>query len=171
MTESTTPLRIGFGHDIHAIVPDRELWLGGVRIPHSCGLKGHSDADVLVHAVMDALLGAAALGDIGMLFPDTDPTYRGISSMLLLERVMNLIRDAGFCVVNLDTMIQCESPKISPHRDAIRESLARGLGLDRSRVSVKAGTNEGFDAVGERRAMACEAVVLLESRRKVGCGS
>lgn len=171
MSEGMGGFRIGFGHDIHAFAPDRELWLGGVRIPHSCGLKGHSDADVLVHAVMDALLGAAALGDIGMLFPDTDPAYRGISSMLLLERVKNLIQNAGFCVANLDTMIHCESPKISPHRDAIRESLARGLGLDKSRVSVKAGTNEGFDSVGERRAMACDAVVLLESRRAVGSGS
>ncbi len=170
MNDGMSSLRIGFGHDIHALVPDRELWLGGVRIPHSCGLKGHSDADALLHAVMDSLLGAAALGDIGMLFPDTDPAYRGISSMLLLERVMNLIDEAGFCVVNIDTMIHCESPKISPHREAIRASLARGLRIDMSRVSVKAGTNEGFDAVGERRAMVCNAVVLLESRRNVGCG-
>lgn len=170
MNGEMSGLRIGFGHDIHALVPDRELWLGGVRIPHSYGLKGHSDADALLHAVMDALLGAAALGDIGMLFPDTDPAYRGISSMLLLERVMSRIEEAGFCVVNIDTVIQCESPKISPHREAIRESLARGLRIDKSRVSVKAGTNEGFDAVGERRAMVCNAVVLLESRRNVGCG-
>ncbi len=112
---------------------------------------------------MDALLGAAALGDIGMLFPDTDPAYRGISSMSLLGRVMERISAAGFRVVNIDTMIHCERPKIAPHRDAIRDALAAGLKIDRARVSVKAGTNEGFDAVGERRAIACRAVVLLES--------
>ncbi|HOY67428.1 MAG TPA: 2-C-methyl-D-erythritol 2,4-cyclodiphosphate synthase [Candidatus Ozemobacteraceae bacterium] len=163
MSTATTPLRIGFGHDIHALVPDRELWLGGVRLPFELGLKGHSDADALLHAVMDALLGAAALGDIGMLFPDTDPAYRGISSMSLLGRVMERISAAGFRVVNIDTMIHCERPKIAPHRDAIRDALAAGLKIDRARVSVKAGTNEGFDAVGERRAIACRAVVLLES--------
>jgi len=163
MNSVSTRLRIGFGHDIHALVPDRELWLGGIRIPHEFGLQGHSDADALLHAVMDALLGAAALGDIGMLFPDSDPAYRGISSRILLDRVMGRLHEAGYRVVNLDTMIHCERPKIGPHREAIRESLAGGLNIDKHRVSVKAGTNEGFDAVGEKKAMVCKAVVLIES--------
>jgi 2-C-methyl-D-erythritol 2,4-cyclodiphosphate synthase len=154
-------LRIGLGHDIHAFAEGRELWLGGVKLPHDRGLRGHSDADALIHAIMDALLGAAGLGDIGQLFPDTDPAYRGISSRLLLERVMERIRAAGFKVVNLDTMIHCERPRIGPHRDQMRATLAEILGIEPGLVSIKAGTNEGFDAVGRGEALACQAIVLL----------
>ncbi|NLI75345.1 MAG: 2-C-methyl-D-erythritol 2,4-cyclodiphosphate synthase [Candidatus Riflebacteria bacterium] len=157
-----TGLRIGSGQDIHAFAAGRELWLGGVRIPHEKGLAGHSDADALVHAVMDAILGALALGDIGMHFPDTDARYKGISSLELLARVRQLMTEAGFRVANLDTMICCETPKIGPHREAIRRSLAQALGVGTDAVSVKAGTREKFDAVGRGEALECHAVVLLE---------
>ncbi len=156
-----TGFRIGLGHDIHAFDPSRELWLGGVRIPHDSGLRGHSDADALVHAVMDALLGALALGDIGQLFPDTDERYRGADSMKLLEEVVRQIRDRGYRVVNLDCIIHCEKPRIAPHRQPMRASLAKALGVEIGEVSIKAGTNEGFDAVGRGEALACQAVVLL----------
>ncbi len=155
-------LRIGSGQDIHAFAAGRELWLGGVRVPHEKGLAGHSDADALVHAVMDAILGALALGDIGMHFPDTDARYQGISSLDLLARVRQLMTEAGFRIGNLDTMICCESPKIGPHREAIRRSLAQALGVGIDAVSVKAGTREKFDAVGRGEALECHAVVLLE---------
>ena len=153
--------RIGYGEDIHALVEGRELWLGGVRIPHDKGLQGHSDADALIHAIMDAMLGACALGDIGHLFPDTDPAYRGISSLKLLAEVVRRVREAGFTVGNLDTMILCERPKIAPHRQAMREALAQALGTSIDRVSIKAGTNEGFDASGRGEAIVCKAVALL----------
>lgn len=157
-----TGLRIGSGQDIHAFATGRELWLGGVRIPHEKGLVGHSDADALLHAVMDAILGALALGDIGMHFPDSDARYKGISSLELLARVRQLMTEAGFRVGNLDTMICCETPKIGPHREAIRCSLAQALGVATEAVSVKAGTRETFDAVGRGEALECHAVVLLE---------
>ncbi|MFZ2957120.1 MAG: 2-C-methyl-D-erythritol 2,4-cyclodiphosphate synthase [Candidatus Ozemobacteraceae bacterium] len=153
--------RIGFGEDIHALVPDRELWLGGVKIPFDRGLDGHSDADALLHAIMDALLGALALGDIGSLFPNTDEAYRGISSMKLLDEVMRLVRERGKCVGNLDTMILCERPKIGPHRETMRLTLASALGVNADAISIKAGTNERFDAVGRGEAILCKAVVLL----------
>lgn len=164
-------LRIGQGQDIHAFAPGRPLWLGGVEIPHDQGLAGHSDADVLVHAVMDALLGALALGDIGMHFPDTDPAYRGISSMKLLAQVRHLIESRGYRVVNLDTMICCERPRIGPYREAIRSSLAAALGVDPGVVSVKAGTREKFDAVGRGEALECHAIVLLAASAGWGSGS
>ncbi|MBF0499422.1 MAG: 2-C-methyl-D-erythritol 2,4-cyclodiphosphate synthase [Candidatus Riflebacteria bacterium] len=156
-------MRIGYGEDIHALVDGRELWLGGVKIPFERGLDGHSDADALLHAVMDALLGALALDDIGKLFPNTDPAYRGISSMKLLEHVMRLVCARGRRVSNLDTVILCEHPKIGPHRAAMRASIASALGIDIDAVSIKAGTNEGFDAVGRGQAIQCKAIVLLEA--------
>jgi len=116
--------RIGLGHDIHALVEGRELWLGGVKIPYHLGLKGHSDADALIHAIMDAMLGALALGDIGCLFPDSDSTYKGISSMKLLGEVMKKVVAKGFAVNNIDCMIHCEKPKIAPHRAAMVETLS-----------------------------------------------
>ena len=153
--------RIGLGHDIHALVEGRELWLGGVKIPYHLGLKGHSDADALIHAIMDAMLGALALGDIGCLFPDSDSTYKGISSMKLLGEVMKKVVAKGFAVNNIDCMIHCEKPKIAPHRAAMVETLSAALQIDADRISIKAGTNEGFDAVGQGMAISCQAVVML----------
>ena len=155
-------MRIGQGYDVHKLVPDRELILGGVTIPYEKGLLGHSDADVLTHAVMDALLGAAALGDIGKLFPDTDAAYAGISSILLLERVAERLREAGYAVVNLDATVLAQAPKLAPYRERMRENLARVLALDASRVSVKATTEEGLGFTGEGLGIAAHAVALLE---------
>lgn len=153
--------RIGLGHDIHALVEGRELWLGGVKIPYHLGLKGHSDADALIHAIMDAILGALAIGDIGCLFPDTDPAYKGISSILLLQEVVKRTLDKGYVIGNLDCMIHCERPKIAPHRAAMIQALSEAMQISPDRISVKAGTNEGFDAVGKGSAIACQAIVLM----------
>jgi len=155
-------IRIGIGHDIHAFSPDRDLWLGGVKVPFDKGLLGHSDADALLHAIMDAMLGALALGDIGKHFPDTDPKYKGISSMALLSRVMDKIRDLGFKVGNVDSHILCQLPKIAPFRDEMRKNISIALNVSINKISVKAGTNEGFDSIGRGEALACQAVVLLQ---------
>lgn len=160
-----TALRIGHGYDVHRLVEGRALILGGVTVPYEKGLLGHSDADVLTHAVMDALLGAAALGDIGKLFPDTDEAYRGISSVLLLERVAERLRAEGFAVVNVDATVLAQAPKLAPYREAMRENLARALGLDLSCVSVKATTEEGLGFTGEGLGIAAHAVALLEKMR------
>ncbi len=160
-----TNLRIGHGYDVHRLTEGRELILGGVSVPYEKGLLGHSDADVLTHAVMDALLGAAALGDIGGLFPDTDAAYAGISSLLLLERVAERLREAGYAVVNVDATILTQAPKLAPYRERMREQLARALGLDVSRVSVKATTEEGLGFTGEGLGIAAHAVALLEKIR------
>lgn len=157
-----TGLRIGHGYDIHRLTEGRRLILGGVEVPYEKGLLGHSDADVLTHAVMDALLGAAALGDIGKLFPDTDAAYAGISSILLLERVAERLREAGYAVVNLDATVLAQAPKLAPYRERMRENLARALSLDTSRVSVKATTEEGLGFTGEGLGIAAHAVALLE---------
>ena len=157
-----TGLRIGHGYDVHRLTEGRRLILGGVEVPYEKGLLGHSDADVLTHAVMDALLGAAALGDIGKLFPDTDAAYAGISSILLLERVAERLREAGYAVVNLDATVLAQAPKLAPHRERMRENLARALSLDTSRVSVKATTEEGLGFTGEGLGIAAHAVALLE---------
>ena len=157
-----TALRIGHGYDVHRLVEGRALILGGVTIPWERGLDGHSDADVLTHAVMDALLGAAALGDIGKLFPDTDAAYAGISSILLLERVAERLREAGYAVVNLDATVLAQAPKLAPYRERMRENLARVLALDASCVSVKATTEEGLGFTGEGLGIAAHAVALLE---------
>lgn len=157
-----TGLRIGHGYDVHRLTEGRRLILGGVEVPYEKGLLGHSDADVLTHAVMDALLGAAALGDIGKLFPDTDAAYAGISSILLLERVAERLREAGYAVVNLDATVLVQAPKLAPYRERMRENLARALSLDTSRVSVKATTEEGLGFTGEGLGIAAHAVALLE---------
>jgi 2-C-methyl-D-erythritol 2,4-cyclodiphosphate synthase len=154
-------IRVGLGHDIHALVEGRELWLGGEKIPFEKGLLGHSDADALLHAIMDALLGALALGDIGRLFPDSDDAYKGIASSKLTEIVVGKVENAGYQISNVDCIIHAEKPKISPHRYRITSSIARLLKIGDDRVSVKSGTNEGFDAVGEQRAICCQAIVLL----------
>ena len=157
-----TGLRIGHGYDVHRLTEGRRLILGGVEVPYEKGLLGHSDADVLTHAVMDALLGAAALGDIGKLFPDTDAAYAGISSILLLERVAERLREAGYAVVNLDATVLAQAPKLAPYREQMRENLARVLALDNSCVSVKATTAEGLGFTGEGLGIAAHAVALLE---------
>ena len=157
-----TGLRIGHGYDVHRLTEGRRLILGGVEVPYEKGLLGHSDADVLTHAVMDALLGAAALGDIGKLFPDTDAAYAGISSILLLERVAERLREAGYAVVNLDATVLAQAPKLAPYRERMRENLARVLALVASRVSVKATTEEGLGFTGEGLGIAAHAVALLE---------
>ena len=157
-----TGLRIGHGYDVHRLTEGRRLILGGVEVPYEKGLLGHSDADVLTHAVMDALLGAAALGDIGKLFPDTDAAYAGISSILLLECVAERLREAGYAVVNLDATVLAQAPKLAPYRERMRENLAHVLALDASRVSVKATTEEGLGFTGEGLGIAAHAVALLE---------
>lgn len=155
-------MRIGHGYDVHRLVPDRALILGGVTIPWDYGLLGHSDADVLTHAVMDALLGAAGLGDIGHLFPDTDPAYAGADSLVLLGQVMERLDRAGLRVGNVDTTLLAQRPKLAPHIPAMRANLARVLGVDPGRVNVKATTEEGLGFTGAGEGMAAHAVCLLE---------
>ena len=157
-------MRIGHGYDVHRLIndPERRLVLGGVELPSELALEGHSDADVLTHAVMDALLGALALGDIGKLFPDTDDRYLGISSMLLLEKVMELVRAAGASVSNIDATVIAQRPRLAGYIDDMRASLAAALGVDVSRVSVKATTEEKLGFTGRGEGIAAHAVVLLE---------
>ena len=157
-----TNLRIGHGYDVHRLVPGRRLILGGVEIPWEKGLLGHSDADVLVHAVMDALAGAARLGDIGKLFPDTDPAYRGISSLKLLGEVGRLLRERGFAVVNLDATLLAQAPKVAPYKAQMAENIAAALGIEADRVNVKATTEEGLGFTGDGSGMAAHAVALVE---------
>lgn len=157
-----TNLRIGHGYDVHRLAERRKLILGGVEIPYEKGLLGHSDADVLVHAVMDAMLGAAALGDIGRLFPDSSADFAGISSMVLLQRVCEKLNEEGFALVNLDCTLLAQAPKIAPYREKIRENLAAALDVPVSSVSMKATTEEGLGFTGEGLGMAAHAVVLLE---------
>ena len=155
-------MRIGHGYDVHKLVPCRDLILGGVKIPYELGLLGHSDADVLLHAVMDALLGAAALRDIGYHFPDTDMRYKGISSMELLGCVAEKIAQAGFQVGNIDVTLLAQRPKIKPFIPQMVENIASVLGIDAGRVNVKATTEEGLGFTGSMEGMACHAVCLLE---------
>ena len=155
-------MRIGHGYDVHRLVEGRKLILGGQEIPYELGLLGHSDADVLTHAVMDALLGAAGLWDIGHAFPDTDPAYAGISSLLLLERVMEMLRDKGLRVGNVDATILAQRPKLAAYIPAMRQALARTMGVDEARVNVKATTEEGLGFTGRGEGMAAHAVALLE---------
>ena len=157
-----TKLRVGHGYDVHRLTEGRRLVLGGVEVPYEKGLLGHSDADVLTHAVMDALLGATPLGDIGKLFPDTDEAYRGISSLLLLERVREKLTEGGWSVVNIDATVLAQAPKLAPYRAQMRANLARALALDASCVSVKATTEEGLGFTGEGLGIAAHAVALLE---------
>lgn len=155
-------MRIGHGYDVHRLKEGRKLILGGVEIPWDLGLDGHSDADVLLHAVMDALLGAAALGDIGKWFPDTDPQYRGISSMELLRQVAALLRERGYRVGNVDVTVVAQRPKLLPHIPQMRDNLARMLDVTADRINVKATTEEGLGFTGTGEGMAAHAVCLLE---------
>ncbi len=157
-------MRIGHGYDVHRLVEGRRLILGGVDIPWEKGLLGHSDADVLLHALMDAMLGAAAMGDIGQLFPDSDPAYSGISSMRLLETVARRMDDTGWRLVNADCTILAQRPKMMPHIPAMRENIARALGVAVSDISVKATTEEGLGFTGSGEGIAVHAVVLIERR-------
>lgn len=154
-------MRVGIGFDSHNLVPRRKLMLGGVEVPFELGLEGHSDADVLIHAIIDALFGAAALGSIGNHFPDTDARYSGIASTKLLEEAMVRIRNAGFRTVNVDSVIVAERPRLAPHIDAMRKKLAAIMAIPDDKVSVKATTTEGKDATGRGEAIAAHAVVLL----------
>lgn len=158
-------IKVGIGYDVHALVEDRPLILGGVEIPYERGLLGHSDADVLIHAIMDALLGALALGDIGHHFPDHDPRYRGISSLALLEWVMKLIEAHGYKIGNIDSIIVAERPKIAPFISKIRSNLAQAMSIDELCVSVKATTTERLGFEGRGEGIAAQAIVNLE---KVG---
>ena len=160
-----TSLRIGHGYDVHRLVEGRKLILGGVDIPWEKGLLGHSDADVLVHAVMDALTGAARLGDIGKLFPDTDPAYAGISSLKLLAEVGRLLGEKGFAVVNIDATLLAQAPKVGPYKQQMAENIAAALGMSPEQVNVKATTEEGLGFTVDGSGMAAHAVVLLEITR------
>ena len=155
-------MRIGHGYDVHALVPGRKLILGGVEIPYELGLDGHSDADVLLHAVMDALLGAAGLGDIGLHFPDTDMRYKGADSRKLLECVAEKIKEAGYKVGNIDVTMIAQRPKLRPFIPRIQENIAETLGIDLRKVNVKATTEEHLGFTGEGKGMSCHAVCLLD---------
>lgn len=158
-------MRIGHGYDVHRLVEGRKLILCGVDIPHTLGLLGHSDADVATHAVADAILGATRLGDLGKLFPDTDPAYEGADSLRLLSEVMRLARERGFRLVDCDCTIAAQAPKLAPHRDEMRANLARALGVGVESVGVKATTTERLGFVGREEGMAAWAVVLLDDGR------
>ncbi len=157
-------MRIGHGYDVHALVPGRKLILGGVEVPYDLGLEGHSDADVLLHAVMDALLGAAGLGDIGLHFPDTDMRYKGADSGKLLECVGRKLEAAGFSVGNIDVTMIAQRPKLRPYIPQMQENIAAALGIDPGRVNVKATTEEHLGFTGEGRGMSCHAVCLLDEK-------
>ena len=156
-------MRIGTGYDVHRLVEGRPLILGGVEIAHEKGLLGHSDADVLVHAVMDALLGAAGLGDIGLHFPDTDEEFAGISSIVLLERVLSLLRDEGYTVGNVDATVIAQQPKLAPYISQMRDNIAKALEVDAACVNVKATTEERLGFTGREEGISAQAVCLLES--------
>lgn len=154
-------MKIGIGYDIHRLVYGRKLYIGGVRIPFKSGLLGHSDGDVLLHAICDALLGAVALGDIGKHFPDTSPKYKNISSIKLLKDVGSLIKKDKFIINNIDTIIITEEPKILPFQDKIKKCISTALKIKKGCISIKAKTNEGLGAIGNKQAIACYAVVTL----------
>ncbi len=160
-------MRIGMGYDVHRLVEGRRLIMGGVEIPYEKGLLGHSDADVLLHAVMDALLGAAALGDIGKHFPDTDPAYKGISSIELLKHVGNLLEENRFLIENIDATIIAQAPKMRPHIDLMRENIAAALGIETEQVNVKATTEEGLGFTGSGEGISSQAICMLTSPREL----
>ena len=155
-------MRVGMGYDVHRLVPDRPLILGGVKIDYELGLLGHSDADCLLHAIMDALLGAATMGDIGKHFPDTDEKYKGADSAVLMKEVGRMLAEAGFRVGNIDATIIAQKPKMAPHIESMRERIAEVLGIDISRINVKATTEEGLGFTGEGLGISCQAIALLE---------
>lgn len=167
-------MRVGMGYDVHKLVEGRKLILGGVEIPHTLGLLGHSDADVLLHAIMDALLGAAALGDIGKHFPDTDPAYKGISSMKLLEHVGKLLEEKGYVIDNIDATIIAQKPKLRPYIEEMEQNIARVLGISKEQVNVKATTEEGLGFTGTEQGISSQAICMLsglyESSMMVGGG-
>ncbi len=154
-------MRIGMGYDVHRLVENRPLILGGVRIPYEKGLLGHSDADVLVHAIMDALLGAAALGDIGQHFPDTDPAYEGADSLFLLKEVGSILKQHGYTVGNIDSTVIAQRPKLAPFREEMRKNIAGSLRIELSQVSVKATTEEGLGFTGTGEGISAQAIALL----------
>ncbi len=156
-------MRIGMGYDVHRLVEGRDLIMGGVKIPYEKGLLGHSDADVLLHAISDALLGAAALGDIGKHFPDTDPAYKGISSLLLLQKVGELLEEKGYLIENIDATIIAQAPKMRPHIDTMRENIAGALYISPKQVNVKATTEEGLGFTGSGEGISAQAICLLTS--------
>lgn len=154
--------KIGLGYDIHRLVEDRDLIIGGVKIPYEKGLLGHSDADVLIHAIIDALLGAANLADIGTLFPDTDPKYKDANSIMLLKNVIELVKEKGYKINNIDSNIIAQAPKMMPHIPEMKKVLAKAMDIDIESISIKAKTKEKLDSVGEKLAIETNAVVLLE---------
>lgn len=156
-------MRIGMGYDVHRLVEGRDLIIGGVKIPYEKGLLGHSDADVLLHAIMDALLGAAALGDIGKHFPDTDPAYKGASSIKLLEHVGELLEQEAYWIENIDATIIAQAPKMRPYIDTMRENIAKALKIDISQVNVKATTEEGLGFTGSKEGISSQAICMLTS--------
>ena len=156
-------MRVGMGYDVHKLVEGRKLILGGVDIPYEKGLLGHSDADVLLHAIMDALLGAAALGDIGKHFPDTDDKYKGISSLELLKEVGRLLNENNYIIENIDATIICQRPKLAPYREQMIKNVAKALNVDTSKVCIKATTEEGLGFTGEGLGISSQAIALLEN--------
>ena len=155
-------MRIGQGYDVHRLTEGRELILGGVKIPYEKRLDGHSDADVLVHAIMDALLGAAALGDIGLFFPDTDERYKGADSLLLLQKVKEHVQQAGYEIVNIDATVIAQAPKLRPYIEEMRENISRTLGIAKDTVSIKATTEEKLGFTGRKEGIAAQAVLLIQ---------
>lgn len=166
-------MRIGMGYDVHKLVEERKLILGGVEIPHTLGLLGHSDADVLLHAIMDALLGAAALGDIGKHFPDTDPAYKGASSIKLLEHVGRLLQEKGYIISNIDATIIAQKPKLRPYIEQMEQNIADTLGIAKDQVNVKATTEEKLGFTGREEGISSQAICLLtdyyEASMPIGC--
>lgn len=160
-------MRIGIGFDVHKLVENRKLILGGIEIPYEKGLLGHSDADVLIHAIMDSILGALSLGDIGKLFPDTDEKYKDIDSTYLLEKVMDLVFEKGYAIGNIDAVIALEKPKIGKYIDDMRKKLSPILKTDIENISIKATTTEGLGFVGKGEGASCQAVVLLEKKVRI----
>jgi len=158
-------MRIGFGFDVHRLVEGRAFWLGGIQIPHSKGALGHSDADVLIHAICDALLGAACLGDIGKHFPDTSVDFKNIDSKILLKNVLGLITDAGYSIGNIDASLTLEKPKIAPYIEEMRKTLAGVLGIEVNCISIKATTNEKMGFIGREEGLVAYAVVLLNGKQ------
>ena len=157
-------MRIGMGYDVHRLIPERKLILGGVDIPYELGLLGHSDADVLLHAIMDSLLGAASLGDIGKHFPDTDDRFKGISSIELLKEVGKLISEKGYKVENIDATIIAQKPKMAPHIPLMRENIASALNIDLEQINVKATTEEGLGFTGEGKGISSQSICLLTNK-------
>jgi 2-C-methyl-D-erythritol 2,4-cyclodiphosphate synthase len=155
-------MRAGIGYDVHPLIEKRKLILGGVEIPFEKGLKGHSDADVLMHAVCDALLGAAGLGDIGMHFPDTDPKYKDVSSIQLFIKTFQMVKEKGFSVLNIDTIIFAEAPKLSPYRSAMQQNISSAIDLEPDRINIKATTTEGLGMIGKGEGIGAMCVAMIE---------